>query len=118
VDVGDLDQIDAMVRQAILSFGQIDILINNASVTRSAYIMDVTERCASLPAAPPQQRRFVAIARRRYERRDDVAVAIAEGDDLVALQLLVAAEAEVVAPFLADVVVPSPSMTVVSRRLS
>jgi NAD(P)-dependent dehydrogenase (short-subunit alcohol dehydrogenase family) len=32
-----------MVRQAILSFGQIDILINNAGVTRSAYIMDLTE---------------------------------------------------------------------------
>jgi hypothetical protein len=52
----------------------------------------------------PQQRRFVAIARRRHERRDHVAPAIAEGDDLVALHLLVAAEAE----FIAAVVVPSP----------
>src|SRR5271165_6476958 len=45
----------------------------------------------------PQQRRFVAIARRRHERRDHVAMAIAEGDDFVALHLLVPAEAEVVA---------------------
>ena len=42
-DVGDLGQIDAMVKQAMAAFGQIDILINNAGVTRSAYIMDVTE---------------------------------------------------------------------------
>ena len=42
-DVGDLGQIDAMVKQATASFGQIDILINNAGVTRSAYIMDLTE---------------------------------------------------------------------------
>ena len=42
-DVGDLGQIDAMVTQAIAAFGQIDILINNAGVTRNAYIMDLTE---------------------------------------------------------------------------
>ena len=42
-DVGDLGQIDAMVKQAIASFGQVDILINNAGVTRNADIMDVTE---------------------------------------------------------------------------
>jgi len=35
-------------------------------------------------------------------------MAVAEGDDLVALELLVPAEAEVVAPFFAAVVVPSP----------
>jgi hypothetical protein len=52
----------------------------------------------------PQQRRFVAIARRRHERRDHIAPAVAEGDDLVALDLLVAAETEVIAA----VVVPSP----------
>ena len=43
VDVGDLAQIDAMVKQALATFGQIDILVNNAGVTRRAYIMDLTE---------------------------------------------------------------------------
>jgi hypothetical protein len=47
-----------------------------------------------------QQRRFIAIARGCHERRDHVAVPIAEGDDLVALDLLVTAEAEVIASFL------------------
>ena len=42
-DVGDLDQIDQMVRQAQELFGPIDILVNNAGVTRRADIMDLTE---------------------------------------------------------------------------
>ena len=42
-DVGDLTQIDAMVRNAIDAYGQIDIVVNNAGVTRSADIMDLTE---------------------------------------------------------------------------
>ena len=42
-DVGDLGQIDAMVKQALAAFGQIDILVNNAGVTRRAHIMDLTE---------------------------------------------------------------------------
>ncbi len=42
-DVGDLGQIDNMVKQAVASFGQIDILVNNAGVTRRADIMDLTE---------------------------------------------------------------------------
>jgi NAD(P)-dependent dehydrogenase (short-subunit alcohol dehydrogenase family) len=42
-DVGDLQDIDRMVRQALETFGQIDILVNNAGVTRRADIMDVTE---------------------------------------------------------------------------
>lgn len=42
-DVGDLGQIDRMVRQALEAFGQIDILVNNAGVTRRADIMDLTE---------------------------------------------------------------------------
>ncbi len=42
-DVGDVGQIDAMVRQAIAAYGQIDITVNNAGVTRSADIMDLTE---------------------------------------------------------------------------
>jgi NAD(P)-dependent dehydrogenase (short-subunit alcohol dehydrogenase family) len=42
-DVGDLRQIDNMVKQALAVFGQIDIVVNNAGVTRSADIMDLTE---------------------------------------------------------------------------
>jgi NAD(P)-dependent dehydrogenase (short-subunit alcohol dehydrogenase family) len=43
VDVGDLQQIDRMVRQALEQFGQIDVLLNNAGVTRRADIMELTE---------------------------------------------------------------------------
>jgi NAD(P)-dependent dehydrogenase (short-subunit alcohol dehydrogenase family) len=42
-DVGDLADIDRMVREALAAFGQIDILLNNAGVTRRADIMDLTE---------------------------------------------------------------------------
>jgi NAD(P)-dependent dehydrogenase (short-subunit alcohol dehydrogenase family) len=42
-DVGNLQDIDRMVRQAIATFGQVDVLVNNAGVTRRAYIMDLTE---------------------------------------------------------------------------
>lgn len=42
-DVGDLEAIDRMVRQTLTTFGRIDILLNNAGVTRRAYIMDLTE---------------------------------------------------------------------------
>jgi NAD(P)-dependent dehydrogenase (short-subunit alcohol dehydrogenase family) len=42
-DVGDLSNIDRMVRQALAAFGQIDILVNNAGVTRRADIMELTE---------------------------------------------------------------------------
>jgi NAD(P)-dependent dehydrogenase (short-subunit alcohol dehydrogenase family) len=42
-DVGNLDDIDGMVREALAKFGQIDILLNNAGVTRRADIMDITE---------------------------------------------------------------------------
>jgi NAD(P)-dependent dehydrogenase (short-subunit alcohol dehydrogenase family) len=42
-DVGDLTSIDAMVRQVVGAFGRIDALVNNAGVTRRAYIMDLTE---------------------------------------------------------------------------
>ncbi len=42
-DVGDLLDIDRMVRQALETFGQIDILVNNAGVTRRADIMELTE---------------------------------------------------------------------------
>jgi NAD(P)-dependent dehydrogenase (short-subunit alcohol dehydrogenase family) len=43
-DVGDLADIDRMVRQALDVFGQIDILVNNAGVTRRADVMDITEQ--------------------------------------------------------------------------
>ena len=42
----------------------------------------------------------MAIAGRRNKRRNHIAIAIAESDDLVALHLLVPAEADVVAAFL------------------
>jgi NAD(P)-dependent dehydrogenase (short-subunit alcohol dehydrogenase family) len=42
-DVGDLREIDRMVSEALKEFGQIDILLNNAGVTRRADIMELTE---------------------------------------------------------------------------
>src|SRR5712691_2454956 len=42
-DVGDLASIDQMVQHVMATFGRIDVLVNNAGVTRRAYIMDLTE---------------------------------------------------------------------------
>ena len=42
-DVGDLAGIDQMARRVAQAFGRIDVLVNNAGVTRRAYIMDLTE---------------------------------------------------------------------------
>jgi meso-butanediol dehydrogenase/(S,S)-butanediol dehydrogenase/diacetyl reductase len=42
-DVGNLAEIDRMVSEAVAHFGKIDTLVNNAGVTRRAYIMDLTE---------------------------------------------------------------------------
>ena len=42
-DVGDVASIDQMVSQVVATFGRIDVLVNNAGVTRRAYIMDLTE---------------------------------------------------------------------------
>jgi NAD(P)-dependent dehydrogenase (short-subunit alcohol dehydrogenase family) len=42
-DVGSIDEIDRMVSEAVARFGKIDVLVNNAGVTRRAYIMDLTE---------------------------------------------------------------------------
>jgi NAD(P)-dependent dehydrogenase (short-subunit alcohol dehydrogenase family) len=42
-DVGDLESIDRMVRAVIDTLGPIDVLVNNAGVTRRANIMDLTE---------------------------------------------------------------------------
>jgi len=42
-DVGDLASIDHMVSRVVETFGRVDVLVNNAGVTRRAYIMDLTE---------------------------------------------------------------------------
>jgi NAD(P)-dependent dehydrogenase (short-subunit alcohol dehydrogenase family) len=42
-DIGDLGSIDRMTRTIMETFGRIDVLVNNAGVTRRAYIMDLTE---------------------------------------------------------------------------
>ena len=42
-DVGDVAAIDAMVRRVTAAFERVDVLVNNAGVTRRAHIMDLTE---------------------------------------------------------------------------
>ena len=42
-DVGDLASIDAMVDAALAAFGGIDVLVNNAGITRYAPFFEVTE---------------------------------------------------------------------------
>src|SRR5579863_3337501 len=42
-DVGDVADIDRMVKRVIEAYGQVDILVNNAGVTRRADIMELTE---------------------------------------------------------------------------
>jgi NAD(P)-dependent dehydrogenase (short-subunit alcohol dehydrogenase family) len=42
-DVGQLEAIDRMVSGVVGTFGRIDVLVNNAGVTRRADIMDLTE---------------------------------------------------------------------------
>ena len=43
VDVGNVDAIETMLDQTMEQFGQLNTIVNNAGVTRSAYIMDLTE---------------------------------------------------------------------------
>ena len=43
VDVGDVAAIDRMVSQVVAALGPVDVLVNNAGVTRRAPIMDLTE---------------------------------------------------------------------------
>ncbi len=42
-DLGSVAEIDRMVAETVQAFGHIDALVNNAGVTRRAYIMDLTE---------------------------------------------------------------------------
>ncbi len=42
-DCGDVASIDAMVDAAVSECGKLDAIVNNAGVTRAAYIMDLTE---------------------------------------------------------------------------
>ena len=42
-DVGDVEQIDRMVATAVERFGGLDVMVNNAGVSRRADIMDLTE---------------------------------------------------------------------------
>src|SRR3954451_22044143 len=42
-DCGDLGSIDRMVARMVAEFGRHDVIVNNAGVTRYAYIMDLTE---------------------------------------------------------------------------
>src|SRR5246127_524166 len=42
-DCGEVASIDAMVARAVAELGRLDVIVNNAGVTRYAYIMDLTE---------------------------------------------------------------------------
>jgi NAD(P)-dependent dehydrogenase (short-subunit alcohol dehydrogenase family) len=42
-DCGDVASIDRMVERAAQELGRLDVIVNNAGVTRYAYIMDLTE---------------------------------------------------------------------------
>lgn len=42
-DCGEVAQIEAMVQRVVAEFGRLDVIVNNAGVSRAAYIMDLTE---------------------------------------------------------------------------
>jgi 3-oxoacyl-[acyl-carrier protein] reductase len=42
-DLGDVAAINRMVAETVAAIGKLDIIVNNAAVTRRAYIMDLTE---------------------------------------------------------------------------
>ena len=42
-DVGDVADIDRMVSTVVAELGHLDVILNNAGVTRGAYIMNITE---------------------------------------------------------------------------
>ena len=56
--------------------------------------------------------------RSHRDRREDVAMLVDDGDDLLALLVLVAGIADAIAPFLATVLVPSPWSTLRSSCFS
>ena len=42
-DCGDIASINAMIEKTVAEFGRLDVIVNNAGVTRYAYVMDLTE---------------------------------------------------------------------------
>ncbi|MBV9826823.1 MAG: SDR family oxidoreductase [Alphaproteobacteria bacterium] len=42
-DCGDVGSINAMIEKVVGEFGRLDVIVNNAGVTRYSYIMDLTE---------------------------------------------------------------------------
>jgi NAD(P)-dependent dehydrogenase (short-subunit alcohol dehydrogenase family) len=42
-DCGDVASIDAMIARTVAEFGRLDIIVNNAGVTRYSFVMDLTE---------------------------------------------------------------------------
>jgi NAD(P)-dependent dehydrogenase (short-subunit alcohol dehydrogenase family) len=42
-DCGDIGEIDTMIESAVAHMGRMDVIVNNAGVTRNAYIMDIDE---------------------------------------------------------------------------
>lgn len=42
-DCGDVASIEAMIARAVAELGRLDVIVNNAGVTRYAYIMDLSE---------------------------------------------------------------------------
>ena len=42
-DCGDVASIDAMIEKTVAEFGRLDIIVNNAGVTRYSFVMDLTE---------------------------------------------------------------------------
>ncbi len=43
-DVGNVAEINRMIASAVEKFGKLDVMVNNAGVTRAAYIMDLSEQ--------------------------------------------------------------------------
>ena len=95
VDIGDHGAIENgfSILPAIVDAIQADDGSFQIQADRLRHARDLRQRLS-------QQRRLIAIARSRNKRCDHIAIAIAEGDDFIAFDFLVAAEAEVVAALL------------------